>query len=65
MERMHRRPTGVSSKRVFPCHLIDNINTIFGVIVNFDRFWDLLGIIRNADAGCSVLRVITFLLVLP
>jgi len=46
---MHKLPSGGRSNRVFPCHLIDNMNTIFCVIVSFDTFWDLLGIISNGD----------------
>ena len=65
MEGMHRRSTGGSFNRVFPSHLIDNMNTIFCVIVNFDLFWDLFGVIRNGDAGWRVLRITTFLLALP
>ena len=40
---VHRPSSDGSSNRVFPCHLIDNINTIFCVIVSFDTLgssWD-------------------------
>jgi len=52
MERMQRPwPShGGSSSRVFPCRLIDSINTIFFLNVSFDPFWDLLGIIENGNA---------------
>jgi len=46
---MHRS-SGERSNRVLLCHLTDNINTIFCVIIRFDPFWYILGIIGNGEA---------------
>ena len=52
--------SGEISNHVFPCHLIDNINTIFCGIVRFDRFWDFLALSATVMHGWRVLRMTIF-----
>ena len=65
LERMNKPSFGRSSNRVFPCHLIRNINTLFCVIESFDTFWCLFGIISYGDVLVEGAENSHIFLVLP